>query len=95
MRKDNQTGLVQPREPQVEGRMARETLTLASRGKDVLARERCRLGPTEGTQPAAVPSNRAEGSPWQGFDPRTPETPRQTEIRSKTGHIDRSWHCSR
>jgi hypothetical protein len=90
IRKDNQRGHVQPRGTQAEGRIARENLTLASRCKDVLARERCRLGPTKGTQPAAVHSNRAEGSPWQGFDPRTPETPRQTEIRSKSGDIDSS-----
>jgi hypothetical protein len=46
---------------QAEGRIAGRILIWPREETDVLAREECRLEPTEGTQPAAVPNNRADG----------------------------------
>jgi hypothetical protein len=77
---------------QAEGRIAGRVLFQPRVETDVLARTGCRLEPTEGTQPAAVPNNRA-GEKSMARTPR--QTNHGTEICSKAGHIDGSWHCSR
>jgi hypothetical protein len=64
---EGQTGkVVQPWQPEAEGRIAREVSDLASRGD---GRTTWHKQGEEGMQPAAMPNNRADGSPWKGVNP--------------------------